>query len=235
MARQRFIWPDLWEDPEIGRLEPVVQLFFIGCFSNADDEGRLLANPAFLRATIFPYLDFTIDEVTEIRDAAVAGCTHLLLYEVENVAYLAFEKWSSYQKPKYPKPSKLPPPPSKKTRKQQGKASGNVSEEPEETLEEDSVKDSTVGWVGLGRVENPPAPLSKGGTVTLTKRELRRYTGCRAVRGSHGQSWVRDPLGTDKPPASWSHEPPSREEVQAALAERNGNGAPEPDFEGPEP
>lgn len=147
MARQRFIWPDFWEDPELGQLEPVVQLFFIGCFSNADDEGRLLGNPSFLRATIFPYLDFSLAEVTEIRDAAVAGCSNLEVYEVDGAAYLAFNKWSDYQKPKYPKPSKLPAPPSQKSRKRRGKPSRKVSE----TLGKRSPKLPAQGRVGQGR------------------------------------------------------------------------------------
>lgn len=158
MARQRFIWPDLWTDPEIGRLEPAVQLFFIGCFSNADDEGRLLGDPAYLRSTIFPYQDFGIGEVTEIRNVAVANCANLTLYEADGRPYLAFTKWGDYQKPKYPKPSKLPAPPSEKSRKRQGKASGKPSETlPEasrndgESLPKPSVKLPSQGWDGLGR------------------------------------------------------------------------------------
>jgi hypothetical protein len=150
MARQRFIWPDFWEDPELGRLEPVVQLFFIGCFSNADDEGRLLGNAFYLRATIFPYLDLTLEQVEEIRDAAVAGCANLTLYVVENVVYLAFRKWRDYQKPKYPRPSKLPAPPKEKTSKRRGKASGNTSEAVPGDLGEASGTASPTGWVGLG-------------------------------------------------------------------------------------
>lgn len=67
-----------------------------------------------------------------------------------------------------------------------------------------------------------PQPPSPGGRIA--KKQLRRYTGCRAVRGSHGASYVRDPLGVDKPPPDWPHERPLVEEVMAAL---NGTGEPE--------
>jgi|GEM_PF-3373254 len=111
MARQRFIHPEIWEDPEIGKMQPTERLFFIGCFSNADDEGRLLGNPAFLRSAIFKYDDFSADQVREMRDRVIDACKNLVLYVIDDVEYLAFLKWSAYQKPKYPKQSKLPPPP----------------------------------------------------------------------------------------------------------------------------
>ncbi|MGE5585774.1 MAG: hypothetical protein ACM309_09655 [Bacillota bacterium] len=111
MARQRFIHPEFWTDPNIGQMTPVERLFFIGCFSNADDEGRLLGNPAYLRSIIFPYDDMSIDDVRTMRDRVIATCKNLVLYEVDSVEYLAFRKWREYQKPKYPTPSKLPLPP----------------------------------------------------------------------------------------------------------------------------
>jgi hypothetical protein len=111
MARQRFIHPDIWSDPTLGKLTIPERLMFIGCFSNADDEGRLLGNAAYLRSTIFPYDDLSIDEVVAMRDHIVAVCKNLVYYTVDEVEYLAFRKWNDYQKPKYAKPSKLPAPP----------------------------------------------------------------------------------------------------------------------------
>lgn len=34
----------------MGKLSPVERFFCIGCFSNADDEGPLVGNPAYLHA-----------------------------------------------------------------------------------------------------------------------------------------------------------------------------------------
>ncbi len=110
MARQRFIHPEFWGDPSIGQLTPIERLFFVGCFSNADDEGRLLGHPAWLRSAIFPYDDISLDEVRGMRDRAAAVCRNFVVYEVDGVEYIAFLKWSRYQKPKYPKLSTLPPP-----------------------------------------------------------------------------------------------------------------------------
>ncbi|MHB1420741.1 MAG: DnaD domain-containing protein [Bacillota bacterium] len=128
MARQRFIHPDIWSDPTLGQLKPVERLFFIGCFSSADDEGRLLGNPAYLRSTIFPYDDLTIEQVKEIREHVVLVCKNLMLYHVDGVEYLAFHKWSEYQKPKYPKKSKLPVPTPENIRETFPQNSGNDGE-----------------------------------------------------------------------------------------------------------
>jgi hypothetical protein len=58
-------------------------------------------------------------------------------------------------------------------------------------------------------------------------------TGWRMVRGTHGASYVRDPLGIDRPDYQTSQGPPNREEVLAALKERDGaSGAGDPSTEG---
>lgn len=110
MARQRFIWPEIWKDPVFGRLQPTEQVCFIGLFSIADDEGRLLADPAYLRSELFPYKDITAKKMLSVRDAVVEKVDSVLLYKAGGHEYIALLKWSEYQKPKYPKPSKLPPP-----------------------------------------------------------------------------------------------------------------------------
>jgi hypothetical protein len=70
---------------------------------------------------------------------------------------------------------------------------------------------------------NPPYPPS-GGNGTISKKELRRYTGCRITRGTHGSGYARDPLGVDKPPPDWPHDKPTEAEVIAALEKRDAAG-----------
>jgi hypothetical protein len=110
VARQRFIHPEIWKDPVYGKLQPIEQLLFIGLFSIADDEGRLLADAAYLRSEIFPFKDYTNKKVQSIRDAVVQAMVNVHLYRANGYDYIALLKWAEYQKPKYPKPSKLPPP-----------------------------------------------------------------------------------------------------------------------------
>jgi len=110
MTRKRFIDPNFWTDIAISKLTPIERLLFIGCFSNADDEGRLPGNPAYLRSAIFPYDDISLDEIREMRDRIVHTCKNLVLFEVDENEFLAFTKWSRYQSPRYPKPSQFPAP-----------------------------------------------------------------------------------------------------------------------------
>lgn len=112
MARQRFILPSIWEDEKVsGELSAEEELLFIGCFSNADDEGRMVGNAANLRAVAFRYRDYTIAQVAAMRDRIAATCKNFHVYSVDGQAYIQFLKWSTFQHPKYPTPSKLPPPP----------------------------------------------------------------------------------------------------------------------------
>jgi hypothetical protein len=62
----------------------------------------------------------------------------------------------------------------------------------------------------------PPKPPA-GGPVDLTWKRRRRYTGCRAVRGSHGTRYVRSALGTDQPPPDWPYRRPRASEITLAL------------------
>jgi hypothetical protein len=134
VARQRFIHPDIWADPTLAKLTPTERLLFIGCFSNADDEGRLLGSAAYLRSTIFPYDDLSIEEVAAMRDHITATCKNVIYYIVDDIEYIAFVKWSEYQKPKYPKPSKLPEPPISNNGESLTEDSPNVSDTEEKPL-----------------------------------------------------------------------------------------------------
>lgn len=109
MARQRFIWPDLWDDPVLGKLDESELLLYIGCFSLADDEGRLLGEPKWLNSHIFPYRDYTPDAVAAMRDQVALQKENFCVYVVDGIDYICFLNWGDFQKPKYPKASTLPP------------------------------------------------------------------------------------------------------------------------------
>lgn len=147
VARQRFIWPSIWKDPVFGRLPGDEQVLFIGLFSIADDEGRLMADPAYLRAELYPYKDFTTKRVTALRDRVVEKCAHVHLYEIGGQAYIQLRKWSDYQKPKYPKPSRIPPP-------SFPESSPNVSPQGRDGLDRDG-----LDWVGKEPVAVDVVPL----------------------------------------------------------------------------
>lgn len=109
MARQRFIWPDLWDDPVLGMLDEAAVLLYIACFSLADDEGRLLGEAKWLNSHVFPYRDFTAEDVKEMRDRIASCKENFCVYIVDGIDYICFLNWGDFQKPKYPKASTLPP------------------------------------------------------------------------------------------------------------------------------
>lgn len=110
MARQRFIWPELWSDPTIARLPERDFLLYIACFSLADDEGRLLGDAAWLNAHAFPYRDYAQSEVKAMRNNIAKTSRSFHAYTVDGIDYIQFDNWDDFQKPKYPKPSKFPGP-----------------------------------------------------------------------------------------------------------------------------
>ena len=111
MPRRRMIDPDFWNDGRVKRLSPTERLLFIGMISHADDEGRLLADPAFLRSKVFPYDDFSLEDITSMRDHIIEINPNVEIYQNASEDYLYFRKWPRYQKPSHPQPSKLPKPP----------------------------------------------------------------------------------------------------------------------------
>jgi len=102
--------PKIWVNLKVGSLPDAGRLLFIGIFSTADDDGRLEADPKFLKATIFPYDDQkTIGAVRELRD----DCARLGLirvYSKNSREYLDIPGWHEHQmirKDRY-NPSKHP-------------------------------------------------------------------------------------------------------------------------------
>jgi hypothetical protein len=131
MPRQRFIFPSIWEDPDLARLDAESRLLYIACFSLADDDGRLIGEPVHLRSAVFKYQTMTDRKILELRDRLAETCGDFRVYNVRGTDYIAFKNWSEYQHPKYPKPSKLPPPPWQRKRRNHAslseKSSGNGS------------------------------------------------------------------------------------------------------------
>jgi hypothetical protein len=125
MARQRFIWPDLWTNPGFGQLEPLEQVLYIGCFSNADDHGRLRGDTEYLKANVLPRSRVRNAKIRAAREH-VCEQMNLTLYVVDGLEYLAFPNWAKWQKPKYPSASRLPAPPGD-SGNSSSSPSGNVS------------------------------------------------------------------------------------------------------------
>jgi hypothetical protein len=55
MPRVRLIKPEFFDDPDIGALSPTTALLFIGLWTQADREGRMLDDPRRVKTRLVPY------------------------------------------------------------------------------------------------------------------------------------------------------------------------------------
>jgi hypothetical protein len=111
MANRRMLDGAFWEDRKVqSRLSLAARYLFIGLISNADDEGRVCADPVWLKSRIFLYDAITVDEVRTALEEIAATCPSVHLYESDGDPYIAFLKWSTYQSIKNARPSAIPAP-----------------------------------------------------------------------------------------------------------------------------
>ncbi|MBA7689148.1 hypothetical protein ES703_97650 [subsurface metagenome] len=119
MPRRRLLDPSFTDDTEVAQLTRDERLFLVGCLRNADDEGRLLGHPAYLKSDIFMYdEDIDLKRMKVIRDSTLEkmgswradNIWHVRLYQNSGIDYLYFPNWYGMEKPSHPTASKLPAP-----------------------------------------------------------------------------------------------------------------------------
>jgi hypothetical protein len=80
-----------------------------GMINIADDQGRLKANPVYLRNEIFPYDDVQTEQIQVWLNLMVSNET-IILYQANGRDYVQFNNWWSYQSLTFARPSDYPPP-----------------------------------------------------------------------------------------------------------------------------
>ena len=110
MARRRMIDPNFWQSEDVASLTIRQRLLLIGLFSNADDEGKLRGNPAFVRSTVFPYDDIPVQDIQADLDA-IEGIGTILQYQVGGNKYIKLVNWKKFQRVDKPQKSMIPDPP----------------------------------------------------------------------------------------------------------------------------
>lgn len=190
MARQRFIWPAMWDDPDLAGLPEGAHLLYIASFSLADDDGRIDGNPVFLQSQAFPYRKVTVRTVKRWRDEIATTCSNYHIYVVERREYVQFLNWPEFQKPKYPSPSKLPEPPGF-SRNGSGNWFRNDSSR-------SSGNDSSMGRDGLGWVAN--TELDPKAAAEVPKEALPRLDSQHAENGNepNGESAAAEEAPRDR-------------------------------------
>lgn len=102
--------PNFWGSEDVSRLTITGRLMLVGMFSNADDEGRGHASPAYLRSTIFPYDDIPLNDIRSCL-SDIAQWIGVTLYEINGQSYYQFDRWTKWQRVDKPSASLLPAPP----------------------------------------------------------------------------------------------------------------------------
>lgn len=175
MARKRFLDQSFFTNPETGRLTPEEQMFLVACFINADDEGRLEADPALLARLAFTYkTEVSADQVHQMRDDLSQKLTlrskyAFVVYDEGPHEYIAFTNWEQTNKPSHPKASDYPPPPSIHEADRElpevfPKTSRSFPEDFTKhsgELPEDFTKTSRLGQVGGGEVRSGQVRLGQ--------------------------------------------------------------------------
>lgn len=85
MARIRTIKPEYWQDEKVGKLSIHARLMFIGMWNFSDDCGVVRGHPVYIRSQIFPYDDFSKDEVVSWIDEIInQGMVSVFTVNAEN-------------------------------------------------------------------------------------------------------------------------------------------------------
>lgn len=113
MPKPRVIASAFFDDLRIAELTRDERLLVVAMIvACADDYGRLVGAPAYLRKQAFGYdEDLSIDEVAEMRSHVLEKCKNIQTYSVNGQEYIRICNWEKFQKIRYKVPSKLPPPP----------------------------------------------------------------------------------------------------------------------------
>ena len=107
MARIRSVKPDYFASEQVASVSYQWRLLFIGLWTHADREGRLLDRPARLKAMLFPYDDLNVDEGL----GCLANAGLITRYEGQGLRLISIPTWAKHQQPHIKEaPSSLPPP-----------------------------------------------------------------------------------------------------------------------------
>lgn len=94
MARIRTIKPDFFKNEQLAELSAISRLLFIGLWTLADREGRMLDRPKRIKAEIFPYDNVVID--TELSRLQSAG--FIERYEVGELKVIQVNNFTRHQR-----------------------------------------------------------------------------------------------------------------------------------------
>ena len=94
MARIRSIKPSFFKNEELADLAPQVRLLFIGLWTLADKEGKLEDRHKRIKAELFPYDNFDIDQLLSKLQSA----GFIVRYEVSELKLIQVINFQKHQR-----------------------------------------------------------------------------------------------------------------------------------------
>lgn len=96
-TQRRMLHLKIWTSEQFGKLSDKAKLLYIGSITLSDDDGKLRANPAYLRGQIFPYDEIlTVTEVLQLRNE-VENNGLFIVYSIDKFEYIEHPHWKEYQ------------------------------------------------------------------------------------------------------------------------------------------
>ncbi len=95
MARTRYIKPGFFQHEKLGSLPAHCRLLFIGLWTIADREGRLLYRPKQIKAAVLPYDRVNVSQLLDRLQSE----GFLRIYEAGDCKYIEIVNWDKHQKP----------------------------------------------------------------------------------------------------------------------------------------
>jgi hypothetical protein len=105
--RIRSLKPEALQHRKVGRLSNAAFRLWVGLITQADDEGRVIWDPAQFRLLVFGYQEITTGDVTAaLSEITAFGLARL--YNVNGTEYVDLPSWAEHQKINKPSESTLP-------------------------------------------------------------------------------------------------------------------------------
>lgn len=109
MARQRMIKPDFFDSESLADCDIQARLLFIGLWVIADDNGNLKLQPRRIGKQVFPYDDFTDEDISGmLAQLESVGC--IKCYESGGEEYVNIVNFCVYQTIRKPSKTSIPEP-----------------------------------------------------------------------------------------------------------------------------
>jgi hypothetical protein len=110
MARIRQLKPEFWTDDKVASLSRDARLLFLGLWTEADDDGRLVDSAKLLAGSLFPFDDDVTPKKLGTWLEEVVDQGLVIRYRRGAASYLHIVNFKRHQKIAHPRRSSLPPP-----------------------------------------------------------------------------------------------------------------------------